>query len=155
MMSSPYLGRSVVVSPVGLVLTEWQGKRNAMTVSFFSEVAHYPTALWISIEQSSYTHELIHASGRFTLVVLDNRQASIARACGSVSGRASDKCGGLKLYHGPGDELYMEEAYASAACRVRSAQPLGEHTLFIADILAGEIETSRTIHRHLLTTDLA
>ena len=25
----------------------------------------------------------------------------------------------------------------------------------IADILAGEIETSRTIHRHLLTTDLA
>ena len=63
-MSNPYIDRSVVVSPVGLVLTEWQGKRNAMTVSFFSEVAHHPTTLWMSIEQSSYTHELIQASGR-------------------------------------------------------------------------------------------
>ena len=153
-MSSPYLDGSVVVSPVGLVLTEWQGKRNAMTVSFFSEVAHHPTTLWVSIEQSSYTHDLIQASGRFTLVVLDDRQAALAQACGSVSGRQSDKCAGLKLYRGPGDELYMEDAFASAACRVRNARPLGVHTLFIADILAGEFESRRSIHRHLLTTDL-
>ena len=154
-MSNPYIDRSVVVSPVGLVLTEWQGKRNAMTISFFSEVAHHPTTLWMSIEQSSYTHELIQASGRFTLVVLDDSQAPIARACGSVSGRTADKCGGLKLYHGPEDELYMEDSFASAACRVRSAQPLGDRTLFIADILAGEFESRRSIRRHLLTTDLA
>ena len=154
-MGNPYIERSVVVSPVGLVLTEWQGKRNAMTVSFFSEVAHHPTTLWMSIEQSSYTHELIESSGRFTLVVLDDSQSQIARDCGSVSGRTVDKCGGLKLYHGPGDELYMEDAFASAACRVRSARPLGDHTLFIADILAGEFESRRSIRRHLLTTDLA
>jgi flavin reductase (DIM6/NTAB) family NADH-FMN oxidoreductase RutF len=154
-MGNPYIDRSVVVSPVGLVLTEWQGKRNAMTVSFFSEVAHHPTTLWMSIERSSYTHELIEASGHFTLVVLDDSQAAIARACGSVSGRMADKCGGLKLYHGPGEELYMEDAFASAACRVRSARRLDDRTLFIADILAGEFESSRSIHRHLLTTDLA
>ena len=153
-MSSPYLDRSVVVSPVGLVLTEWQDQRNAMTVSFFSEVAHHPTTLWVSIEQSSYTHELIQASGRFTLVVLDDGQAEIAKTCGSVSGRQSNKCAGLKLYRGSKDELYMEDAFASAACRVRSAHPVGPNTLFIADILAGEFESRRAIRRHLLTTDL-
>jgi flavin reductase (DIM6/NTAB) family NADH-FMN oxidoreductase RutF len=153
-MVSPYTQRSVVVGPVGLVLTEWQGKRNAMTVSFFGEAAHHPTTLWVSIEQSSYTHELVQASGRFTLVVLDDTQSPIARTCGSVSGRTADKCRGLKLYHGAEDALYMEGAFASVACRLRSARPLGEHTLFIADILAGEFESRRRIRRHLLTTDL-
>jgi flavin reductase (DIM6/NTAB) family NADH-FMN oxidoreductase RutF len=150
-MGSPYLD---LVSPVGLVLTEWKGKRNAMTVSFFSEVAHHPTALWISVKQTSYTHELVQESGRFTLIVLDDKQAHLARACGSVSGRTTDKCAGLQLYYGSMDQLYMQDAFASAACRVRSTHSVGDHTLFIADILAGEFESRRSIHRHLLTTDL-
>ena len=149
LMNSPYVGRAVVVGPVGLVLTEAKGRPNAMTVSFFSEVAHFPTALWVAIHPSSYTHELIQANGRFTLVVLDETQASIAAACGSVSGREVDKCAGLNLDRGKAGELYMEDAFASAVCRVSSARPLGEHTLFIAEILAGEFESRRTIRRHL------
>jgi flavin reductase (DIM6/NTAB) family NADH-FMN oxidoreductase RutF len=153
-VSSPYLSGSLVVSPVGLVLTEWRNRRNAMTVSFFSEVAHYPTTLWVSIAQSSFTHDLIEASGRFTLVVLDDSQQDIARSCGFTSGRATDKCERLNLCYGPKGELYMKDVFASAACTVREAYSLGEQTLYIADILAGEFETRRSIRRHLLTTDL-
>jgi len=153
-MDSIKANRPVVVSPVALVLTEWQGKRCAKTTSFFSEVAHHPTTLWVSIEHSSEAHELIQASGRFTLVVLDQNQAQIARACDPVSQWMADNFAGLKVYCGPEDALHVEDAFASAVCRVRSARKIDGYTIFIADILAGEFESRRSIHRHLLTTDL-
>ena len=153
-MSSAYLTGSVVEGPVGLVLTESLGRTNAMTVTFFSEVAHYPTTLWTSIATSSYTHELIRESGRFSLVVLHRRQRRLAELCGSVSGRDRDKCAHLRVYRSLDGVLFLRDALASIACRVRNAHPLGDHTLFVADIPGGEIDTRRSNGRHLLMADL-
>ncbi len=153
-MDSPYLRGAVLESPVGLVLTEAAGRANAMTVSFFSEVAHYPTTLWVSIAISSYTHELIQSSGRFSLVVLHKEQKKIAEQCGSVSGRDRDKCAGLNLYRSADSFLYLPRALASISCEVRSARPLDDHTLFIANILSGESDSKTSFRRHLLTADL-
>ncbi len=40
------------------------------------------------------------------------------------------------------------------ACRVCTAYDLGDHTLFVEDILSGEFETRRSTLRHLLVSDL-
>jgi flavin reductase (DIM6/NTAB) family NADH-FMN oxidoreductase RutF len=126
-----------------------------MTVSFFSEVAHYPTALWVSIADDSYTHELIEATDRFSLIVLHKGQGDVARACGVASGRDTDKCASLNLYRAHQEFWFLDGALASVACRVRSLHAAEKHTLFIADILAAEFETRSRVRRHLLTTDLA
>ena len=144
----------MVESPVGLVIVDHGGRRNAMTVSFFSEVAHHPTCLWVSIAQSSYTHELITAARRFSLVVLHEGQKEYAIACGTASGRETDKCASLPLYPAGPETWYLAGSFASMSCRVRSTTPVSDHTLFIADILVGELESRASIHRHLLTTDL-
>jgi hypothetical protein len=48
----PYVTRAIAEAPVGLVVA-WTGSRtNAMTVSFFSEVAHHPTSMWLSRRES-------------------------------------------------------------------------------------------------------
>ena len=125
-----------------------------MTVSFFSEAAHHPTSLWVSIARNSYTHELVSQVGRFSLIVLHEKQKEIARLCGSVSGRDRDKCALLQTYRNPEGFLFLEDALASVTCRVRSSHDVDDHTLFIADILSGEFETRRSILRHLLTSDL-
>jgi len=151
---SPYVIDSTVESPVGLVLVESQGCTNAMTVSFFSEVAHHPTSLWVSIARSSYTHELVLEAGRFSLIVLQEKQKEIARLCGSVSGRDQDKCAKLQTYRNAQGFLFLKDALASVACRVRSTHDIGDHTLFIADIVGGEFETQASILRHLLVSDL-
>src|SRR5262245_35849777 len=88
---STYVVNAKLDSAVGLVLAEGDGRPNAMTVSLFSEAAHYPTSLWVSIAQSTYTHELIQRLPRFSLVVLHDGQGKIAERCGVVSGRAVDK----------------------------------------------------------------
>jgi flavin reductase (DIM6/NTAB) family NADH-FMN oxidoreductase RutF len=154
LVNSPYLSGSVVESPVGILLTEAGERRNAMTVSFFSEVAHYPTSLWISVGRGGYTRELIDASGRFTLAVLHAGQGSLAWECGLASGRDTDKLSKLRTHRGPEDHLYLDEALAAAACRVRSSHTVGDHILYIADILAGEVETRYSLKLPLLTRDL-
>jgi flavin reductase (DIM6/NTAB) family NADH-FMN oxidoreductase RutF len=152
---SPYLVGSVVESPVGLIVSESRGRVNAMTVSFFSEVSHHPTSLWVSINKQSLTHELVLESGRFSLIVLHEKQKEIALFCGTVSGRDRDKCARLALHRGSQGFLYLDKALASVACRVSETHDLGDHTLFLAAILGGEFDSRQSIRRHLLTTDLA
>jgi len=126
-----------------------------MTVSQFSEVAHYPTRLWVCVATTCLTHELITESGRFTLCVLHVGQAEIALRCGSVSGRERDKCSELSLYEGEGG-LYLDGAMACISCRVSTAHSLlNGHTLFLADILSAMVDTETRVRRHLLTLDLA
>ncbi len=151
---SPYITGSIVDSPVALVITEAGDRPNAMTLSFFSEVSHYPTSLWISVAAGAYTHSLIEETGRFSLILLHQAQKQLALACGAVSGRDRDKCAGLHFHRGPEGYLYLADSLSSIACRVRSRTSAGDHTLFVADILAGEIETRNALRRHLLVRDL-
>ncbi len=141
-------------SIVGLVVVKTIDRANAMTVSFFSEVAHHPTSLWVSIAKTAYTHTLLEAVGRFSLIVLNQRQKEIALTCGSLSGRDRDKCASLDLYQGPEGFLFLSGALASTACQVRQSVSVGDHTLFIADILQCEIESRKSYLRQLLLSDL-
>jgi flavin reductase (DIM6/NTAB) family NADH-FMN oxidoreductase RutF len=153
-MQSPYLTDSVVESPVGLVLVQAGARANAATMSFFSEVAHHPTTLWVSIARASYTHALLEETGAFTVATLHQRQREIALACGAVSGREKDKCAALDLYESAPGFLFLRDAMASTACRIRQRAALEDHTLFIADILSGDFDSRRIGLRHLLLSDL-
>lgn len=153
-MTSPYIENSIIESAVGLVLVKSGDVSNAMTVSFFSEVAHHPTALWVSIAKTSHTHSLLDQTSEFSLVVLNQTQKQIAMSCGTSSGRDKDKCAGLDLYQNPAGFLFLKGALASTACHVSQRIDLGEYTMFVGEILESEIE-SRTSHlRQLLISDL-
>lgn len=153
-MTSPYITGSIIPSIVGLVVVKTGNRANAMTVSFFSEVAHHPTSLWVSIARTSYTHTLLEEAGQFSLIVLNQTQKEVALTCGSVSGRDRDKCANLDLYPGPEGYLFLNGALASTACSVRQSVPVEDHTLFVADILQTEIESRKSYLRQLLLSDL-
>ena len=151
---SRYITNSVIESAVGVVLIKARERSNAMTVSLFSEVAHHPTSLWVSIAKSSFTHNLLQSQPEFCLAVLNQNQGKIAIDCGTVSGRDKDKASELDLYNNGNNFLFLAGALASTACRVRSTVDIDDHTLFIADILETDLE-SRTSHlRQLLLSDL-
>jgi flavin reductase (DIM6/NTAB) family NADH-FMN oxidoreductase RutF len=154
MLTTPYVTGSVIESAVGLVLVETGNNRNAMTVSFFSEVAHHPTALWVAISNKTYTHSLIEQTGRFTLAILNQKQKALALQCGTVSGRDQDKCATLDLYKSPNDFLFLRGALASTGCSVRQRVDLGDHTLFVADILESHLDSRKAHLRQLLLSDL-
>jgi flavin reductase (DIM6/NTAB) family NADH-FMN oxidoreductase RutF len=153
-MTSPYLTDSVIEGAVGLVIVQTGERRNAMTVSFFSEVAHHPTALWVGISPDTLTHTLIQETGRFSLAVLTQKQARIAISCGTISGREADKCASLDLHHSPSGFLFLSGALASTACVVRHSEITGDHTIFVADIIEAELDSATLDQRQLLLSDL-
>ena len=151
---SPYITDSVIESAVGLLLIEAGSHRNAMTISCFSEAAHHPATLWISVAKSTHSHALLSETGRFSLAVLNRNQRDIALQCGTVSGREHDKCASLDLYHNQEGFLFLRRALASTACSVRHSVEVGDHTLFVADILSSDLDSSSAHLRHLLISDL-
>ena len=150
---SPYVSAAIVEAMVGLVIVRLASTVNVMTVSAVSEVAHHPTSLWISIDRKTYTHELLCKGEVFTLALLHDGQADLAWACGTVSGRDRDKCAMLAL-SAHADCLFLPEALTNTACRIRTTVDLGTHTLFIADLLAGEVNSRQQHRRNLLLSDL-
>ena len=153
-MASPYITDSVLESAVGLVLVETASRSNAMTVSFFSEVAHHPTALWVSISRKTYTHSLIAEVGRFTLAVLNQKQREVALRCGTVSGRDEKKCANLDVYQSPGAFLFLRGALASTGCSVREKISLDDYTIYVADIIESHLDSRKAHLRQLLLSDL-
>lgn len=153
-IDSPYVTSAVIDSAVGLVLVENQKRQNATTISFFSEVAHHPTALWIAISPETLTHSLILETGRFSLAVLTEKQAQIAKSCGTVSGNQTDKCAALDLHRSPSGFLFLSGALASTGCVVRHSEQTGDHTLFVADIIEAELDSATLDRRQLLLSDL-
>ncbi|MGE3841296.1 MAG: flavin reductase family protein [Vicinamibacterales bacterium] len=139
---------------VGLVIVRSHTGQNVTTVSFASEVAHHPTTMWVSLDNSSYSSELIHGCGQFTFVVLHVGQAGLAWQCGLTSGRQDDKCRHLDLLPYTDAFWFQSDALTNTACRVRQAVDLGSHTVFVADLVGGEMNTRRLHRRHLLVSDL-
>ena len=144
----------MIESAVGLVIVNAGETCNAMTVSCYSEVAHHPTALWVSIAKNSFTHSLLQEQPEFSLAVLNQKQREIALKCGTVSGRDQDKCSSLNLYRNPAGFLFLREALASTSCRIRKSVDFDDHTLFVADILEAELESRKSHLRQLLLSDL-
>ena len=153
-MKSPYVEGSVIDGVVGLLTVESAGARNAMTVSCFSELAHHPTALWVSVANASHTHALLTAGGTFSLSLLGADQAPVARACGEVSGRERDKCADLPLYAPRPGHWFLRGALTCTACKVYDTIAVGDHTIFLGEILFGEFDSRRKFRPHLLVADL-
>jgi flavin reductase (DIM6/NTAB) family NADH-FMN oxidoreductase RutF len=151
---SPYIRDSVVDSAVAVVLVETGNRRNAMTISCFSEVAHYPAAIWISVAKSAYSHDLIREAKRFSVAVLSEKQRSVALTCGTNSGRSVDKCGGLDLYQSPEHFLFLRGALASTGTLLSNAVDIGDHTMFLGNIVEAHLDSRASRFRHLLLSDL-
>jgi flavin reductase (DIM6/NTAB) family NADH-FMN oxidoreductase RutF len=154
-MANRYLTEAFMDTAVAILLVQTESRRNAMTISCFSEVAHYPAAIWVSVEKDSYTHELLQETNRFSLAVLNQRQVDIARACGTASGRTVDKCAGLNLRRSPAGFLFLQDALASTGAEVSRAEDMGSHTLFVGNIVEAEFCSRASTFRHLLLSDLS
>ena len=152
--ASPYVTNAIVDGLVGLLFASAGGKSNVMTLSFFSEVAHHPTSLWVGVATGSWTHELVDASGQFSLALLTRDQHALAADCGTVSGRERDKCAALPLRTTAGGFVYLDGALTSTSCRVRQRIPKGDHTVYVADILEGEADMSVAHRQPLYISDL-
>jgi flavin reductase (DIM6/NTAB) family NADH-FMN oxidoreductase RutF len=146
---SAHLRSFLIDSPVGLVIVSHAGRTEAIPISSFSEAAHHPTTMWISVERANAIHEMLAEAGRFVFVTLHSGQAELASGCGP--GRIA---AGLEFYEFTDGFRFVREALACVACRITRSEPAGDHTLFIAEMLAGVTHSRCSVMRPLLLSDL-
>lgn len=116
---------------------------NVCTVAWCGTLCTKPPVTYISLRPSRHTYGLIQQNSEF---VLNLPTAALVRGidyCGVKSGRDEDKfaaCGLTPTVASVVAPPLIEQCPVSIECRVRQIIPLGTHDMFLADILAVDVE---------------
>ena len=136
-------GTLVAPVPPVMVTCGTMERPNIITVAWTGNVCSGPAKAYISVRPERYSYGLIKESGQFAINLTTAALARAADFCGVRSGRDVDKFAHLGLTPLPAKELscpILGESPVSLECRVFDVVPLGSHDLFLADVVAVDVE---------------
>lgn len=130
------------------ITTTYEGRDNGLMSLSLAAGGIIPEAprATISITKYNFTHDLIANSGVFVAHVLSNAEEALEESLdifmtlGGSSGRDGDKLGGLRTKRGLTGAPILEGALSYVECRVIKSLDAEENTIFLADIVAAEIQ---------------
>ena len=98
-----HASRLVNHGPTVLVSAQHEGRRNVMAAAWSMPVEFTPPRIAIVIDKSTFTRELVLASGKLALNIPCQGIADLAYTVGSVSGAGEDKFAayGIDAFDGP------------------------------------------------------
>ena len=120
-------------------------KANVLTVAWTGIINTVPPKTYISVRPSRHSYDLIRESGEF---VVNLTPASLIRAadyCGVHTGRKVNKFEKCGLHTVPASAVscpLLSESPLSLECRVTDVIPLGSHDMFLADVVAVDVDES-------------
>ena len=127
--------------PVWLVTATHNGRRGGMiatTVTQASIVESKPRQL-ITVNKRHHTHSLIEACGTFAMHLIDERQLDLVWRFGLQSGRDTDKLSGVPFQERETGSPLLTQALAWLECRVEARLDSGDRTIYLAEVVAGEL----------------
>lgn len=116
-------------------------RKNGCITNTCIQVANSPTRVAISVLNSNYSCDLLKEGGVFSLSMLDQTATfETISHFGFQSGRDVDKLKSKGLPEDVNGVPYLkEQCCAVISCKVISRQDLGSHTLFVAEVVDGEV----------------
>jgi flavin reductase (DIM6/NTAB) family NADH-FMN oxidoreductase RutF len=126
--------------PSGLYVvgsTDGADRRNLMTLNWATQLANEPKLLGVSVEGIAYTHELIEAGGVFSLSIVDREDRAIVRKFTKPVevDRAASTLNGFPVHTRVTGAPILDQSVAFVDCAVRDRVGVGDHTLFIGEIV--------------------
>ncbi|RCW65684.1 flavin reductase family protein [Pseudorhodoferax soli] len=134
-----HASRLINHGPTVLVTSAHGGRRNVMAAAWSMPVEFTPPRIAVVIDKSTFTRELVMASGAFALCIPGALLADLAYAVGSTSGREADKFArhGIVAASGPvlGMPVLEEGCVGWLECRLIPER----HTETAYDTCFGEV----------------
>jgi flavin reductase (DIM6/NTAB) family NADH-FMN oxidoreductase RutF len=126
--------------PSGLYLlgsTDKGERRNGMTLNWATQVSFAPKLLAVSIELGALTHELVSEGRAFSLNIIDREDRAIVRKFTKPVDvdLAAHTLNGFPYHDGLSGAPILDQAVAYLDCEVRESVTVGEHTLFLGEIV--------------------
>lgn len=138
-------GTMLYPAPAVLVTSKLGKTENILTVSWTGTVCTNPPMVSISLRPERYSYDLIKSSGEFAINVPSDDLCFAVDFCGVKSGREIDKFQALKLIKSRASVInapIIKNCPLSIECRVKSITDLGSHHLFLAEVVALDVEES-------------
>jgi flavin reductase (DIM6/NTAB) family NADH-FMN oxidoreductase RutF len=118
---------------------------NIITVAWTGLISTHPPRLSVSIRPGRYSYGLIRVSREFVVNLTPAHLVYAADLCGMYTGAKVDKFQKAKLTPEPAQSVscpIIAECPLSLECRVTDVLPQGTHDLFLADIVAADVDES-------------
>ena len=136
---------STMLNPLPAVLVASRSGKavNVFTVAWAGTICTRPPMVSISIRPERYSYELIKKSGEFVINLPGENLVTAVDFCGQKSGRDIDKFATCKLHTEDASIVkapLIRECPVAIEARVEEIKKLGSHHMFIAKVLAVNVE---------------
>ena len=118
---------------------------NVLTVAWTGITNTIPPKTYISVRPSRHSYGMIKKSGCFAINLTTRELVRAADWCGVYTGAKVNKFERCKLTREPASEIpcpVLKESPLVLECRVTDVIPLGSHDMFLADIVAVDVDDS-------------
>lgn len=116
---------------------------NILTIAWTGIINTKPPKTYISVRPSRYSYELIKQSGEFVINLTTSSLVRAADFCGVRSGKDINKFECCQLTPEQATVLsapMIAESPLSMECKVSEIIPLGTHDMFLADVIAVNVD---------------
>jgi len=115
-------------------------QRYGMTVNSFTSISLEPPLVSVALKKLTHTHDLVEKSGKFSVTILATDQQEISDRFAGKHPEITDRFEGIST-----ETLLIEAPLLKGGtgylnCRVVNSIPVGENTLFVAEVIAAQDE---------------
>lgn len=138
-------GALIAPLPPVMVTSGDMEKSNIMTVAWTGIINTIPAKTYISVRQKRHSYNIIKESGEFVINLTPASLIKAADYCGIYTGAKVDKFAKCNLTREAATEVkcpLIAESPLSLECKVTEIIPLGSHDMFLADIVAVDVDES-------------
>lgn len=136
-------GTMLAPVPPALISCGTLEKPNVMTAAWTGIISSDPVMTYVSIRPGRYSHDLIKNSGEFVINLTNLPLVKAADFCGVKSGRNIDKFKEMNLTAAPCSAIaapQIAESPVSIECKVKSVTNYGTHDMFLAEVVAVNVD---------------
>ena len=126
---------------IWLVTAQAGGKRGGLISTSVDQASIVPDLprLSVSLARHHHTWELVETSGVFALHLLNEDNLDLVWRFGLESGRSVDKFDGLEAKASALGSPLLGETIGWLDCRVEARLDIGDRTVYVAEVVEGEV----------------
>ena len=131
------------VPAVMVSLRDASGKSNIITIAWTGTICSDPPMAYISVRKSRASYPMLVESGEFVINLPSEELVRALDYCGVRSLDQVDKWKEMNLHEGQASVVAaptIEEAPVSIECKVTQVLPLGTHDMFLAEVVAVDVD---------------
>jgi flavin reductase (DIM6/NTAB) family NADH-FMN oxidoreductase RutF len=116
---------------------------NIITISWTGTVCTDPPMCYISVRPTRHSYSILKRTGEFVINLTSSELAFATDWCGVKSGKDFNKFKEMGLTPGRAQEVsapLIAECPVNIECRVKEIIPLGTHDMFIANVVAVNVD---------------